>query len=200
MTDKNGYVALKRFVLNELTCHLSDSLTYHGVHHTKDVMDVCKKYIKRLKIEENDAKLLLTGALIHDIGFLYTYRDHEEKGAEIACQFLPQYGYSTKEIEVISGLVIATKVPQKPQTVLEQILCDADLDYLGRADFEPISETLFQELQNMNLVHERLLWDNIQIKFLEGHFYHTDFAKKYRQPNKAARLAEIKERVEKGSY
>ena len=200
MTKTKGYLELRKFVIHKLTGHLSPDLTYHGVHHVKDVLGVCNRYIKRLKIKGREAELLLTGALIHDIGFLYTYRDHEEKGAEIACQFLPQYGYSTNEIEVISGLVIATKVPQKPQTVLEQILCDADLDYLGRADFEPISETLFQELQNMNLVHERLLWDNIQIKFLEGHFYHTDFAKKYRQPNKAARLAEIKERVEKGSY
>jgi uncharacterized protein len=200
MTDKNGYMALKRFVINELTYHLSSSLTYHGVHHTKDVIDVCKKYIKRLKIEENDAKLLLTGALIHDIGFLHTYRDHEEKGVEVAQELLFQYGYSQEEIQIISGLIRATKVPQQPQSLLEQILCDADLDYLGRADFEPISETLFQELQNMNFVHERLVWDNIQIKFLEGHFYHTDFAKKYRQPNKATRLAEIKERVIKGSY
>ncbi|TAE89548.1 MAG: hypothetical protein EAZ80_14130, partial [Runella slithyformis] len=73
--------------------------------------------------------------------------------------------------------------------------CDADLDYLGRTDFNPISESLFQELQNVGILQSRLAWDNIQVKFLEGHCYQTDFAVAHRQPQKAARLAEIKARI-----
>ncbi|HAO50946.1 MAG TPA: hypothetical protein DCR35_17535 [Runella sp.] len=74
-------------------------------------------------------------------------------------------------------------------------MCDADLDYLGRSDFDPISESLFQELQNMDMLHERKKWDEIQIKFLESHTYHTPFAKKHRQPKKEQRIKEIKERL-----
>jgi putative nucleotidyltransferase with HDIG domain len=196
MTKTNGYLAFRRFVINELTTRLSPALTYHGIHHTKDVLSVCKQYIKRLKIKGREAELLQTGALIHDIGFLYTYRDHEEEGAKIAQELLPQYEFDQEEIDIISGLIIATKVPQQPKTELEKILCDADLDYLGREDFEPISESLFQELQNVNLLHDRIVWDNIQAKFLEGHFYHTAYAKKYRQPQKAMRLEEIRRRIQ----
>jgi predicted metal-dependent HD superfamily phosphohydrolase len=195
MTKTKGYLELRKFVIHKLTGHLSPDLTYHGVHHVKDVLGVCNRYIKRLKIKGREAELLLTGALIHDIGFLYTYRDHEEKGVEIACELLPNYSFDKDEIKLISGLILATKVPQQPKTELEKILCDADLDYLGRSDFDPISESLFQELQNVNLLHDRLTWDKIQIKFLEGHYYHTPYAKKYRQPNKSARLEEIKQRV-----
>jgi predicted metal-dependent HD superfamily phosphohydrolase len=195
MTKTKGYLEFKKFVINKLTNHLSPDLTYHGVHHIADVLNVCRQYIKRLKIKGREAQLLQAGALIHDIGFLYTYRDHEEKGVEIARDLLPQYGFDPEEIDLISGLILATKVPQQPNTKLEQILCDADLDYLGRNDFDPISESLFQELQNVNLLHDRLTWDNIQIKFLEGHYYHTPYAQKYRQPEKSARLEEIKQRV-----
>ncbi len=195
MTKKNGYLTFRKFVINELTTGLSPALTYHGIHHTQDVLRVCKQYIRRLKIKGRDAELLQAGALIHDIGFLYTYRDHEEQGAKIAQEMLPQYGFDPQEIDIISGLIIATKVPQEPKTELEKILCDADLDYLGRNDFDPISESLFQELQNVNLVHDRITWDNIQVKFLESHFYHTAYAKKYRQPQKAMRLEEIRKRI-----
>ncbi|MFN8345771.1 MAG: HD domain-containing protein [Spirosomataceae bacterium] len=199
MVKTKGYSELKKFVIRKLTNHLSPDLTYHGVHHVQDVLNVCRQYIKRLKIKGREAQLLLTGALIHDIGFLYTYRDHEEKGVAIAHELLPQYGFDREEIELISGLILATKVPQYPKTKLEQIICDADLDYLGRSDFDPISESLFQELQNVNLLHNRLTWDNIQIKFLESHSYHTPYAQKYRQPQKSARLEEIKQRVAQAS-
>lgn len=195
MIKTKGYLELRKFVIHKLTHHLSPALTYHGVHHVKDVYNVCKQYIKRLKIKGREAELLLTGALVHDIGFLYTYRDHEEKGVEIACELLSQYGFDKEEIDLISGLIIATKVPQLPKTELEKILCDADLDYLGRSDFDLISESLFQELQNVGILHDRLAWDNIQIKFLEGHSYHTNYAQKYRQPNESMRLEEIKRRV-----
>ena len=35
----------------------------------------------------------------------------------------------------------ATKIPQTPLTKLEEIICDADLDYLGREDFFEISRS-----------------------------------------------------------
>ena len=195
MNQPKSYAELHRFIIQKLTAELSPRLTYHGVHHTQDVLAVCEAYIERLQMAPDQAELLRVGALLHDIGFLEVYQLHEEKGVEMIQEILPQYGYNAPEIATVAGLIRATKVPQLPQNELEKIICDADLDYLGRADFEPISESLFQELQNVNLLQERRVWDNIQIKFLEGHFYHTDFAVAHRQPQKAERLTEIKARV-----
>jgi len=200
MNRTHRFAAFQRFIVNELAHQLSPKLTYHGVHHTKDVLAVCKQYARRLHISSYEAELLKTGALVHDLGFLHTYRNHEEKGTGMIQEILPKYEFNAEEIAIISGLVIATKVPQQPKTLLEQIVCDADLDYLGRSDFEPISESLFQELKNFNFLHNRIAWDKVQVKFLEGHQYHTDYAKKYRQPNKALRLEEIKKRLEMNNY
>ena len=38
---------------------LAPELTYHGIHHTKDVHDVCKFYIKHYKIDKDDALSLI---------------------------------------------------------------------------------------------------------------------------------------------
>lgn len=188
------YRKLKSYILNELG-QLSPDLRYHGLHHTEDVLRVCEEYIHRHDIPSEQRELLRIAALMHDMGFLYTYRNHEEKAVEIAHQILPDYGYSSSDITIISGLIMATKVPQNPQTPLEQVICDADLDYLGREDFYPISETLYVELTVRNLLQSREQWDQLQVSFLENHRFHTDFAKKHREPQKQLRLAELKKRL-----
>ena len=187
------YREIRAFVLELLATELSPNLTYHGVHHTLDVLGVVDDYITRDKIPEEDAHLLKVGALLHDIGFINTYSNHEEEGVRIAKDLLKNYGLTRGEFSVIEGLILATKVPQKPGSYLEKIICDADLDYLGRNDFDSISESLFQELQNQNILHDRDQWNRIQVKFLEQHAYHTPFARKFRQPEKENKLEEIKQ-------
>jgi hypothetical protein len=186
-----SYRKLRHFVINSLNDSLSAGLKYHGIHHTLDVLRVCNRYIARFALDKRDAELLRVGALMHDYGFLFTYKDHEVKGVEMAEKIMPQFGYSAEEISTVSGMIWATKVPQLPQNELEQILCDCDLDYLGRSDFGPISESLFQELNIHHILNDRHQWNLTQIKFLKGHEYHTDWAKKYRQPTKALHLHQL---------
>lgn len=192
-----GYRKLRNFILGSLRESLSAGLKYHGIHHTLDVLGVCNGYIRRNNIKGKQAELLRVGALMHDYGFLFTYKNHEEKGVEMANILLPQYGYSKEDIQVVSGLIMATKVPQNPQNQMEMILCDCDLDYLGRKDFDPISESLFQELIAHNLLHDRGEWNKIQVKFLESHHYHTPFAQKFRQAVKEKHLQKLRNLIAK---
>ena len=187
-----GYRKLRNDILEQLRSGLSPDLTYHGLHHTMDVLNVCNKYIRRNKLKGRDAHLLRIGAIAHDIGFLHTYKNHEAKGVEITGELMRKYGFSKEDIDVVAGLIMATKVPQQPKTFLEEILCDADLDYLGRNDFEPISESLYRELLTRKIVSSRDKWNCIQVNFLTEHKYHTAYAKKYRKPNKDKRLAELR--------
>ena len=99
------------------------------------------------------------------------------------------------EVRVVQGLIKATRVPQSPQNDLECIICDSDLDYLGRKDFYEISDKLYKELKKASVVSNENEWNKLQIKFLESHKYHTDFAKKYRQPKKEQRILEIKKLI-----
>ena len=190
-----GYIKLRRQIKDILETELPDKLYYHALHHTHDVLKVCNEYIRREKIKDYDAKLLRIGALLHDIGFTQTYNDHEAKGQEIAEKLMSDLGFPKKDIAIVKGLIWATKIPQSPKTYLEKIICDADLDYLGRPDFYPISDQLFAELKNRGVLKSVKEWNKIQIKFLEKHQYHTKFARKYRQPAKAKRIAELYETI-----
>ena len=167
-----NFSAAKTFILNALE-DLSPALTYHGKHHTLDVFAVAERLCVAEKVSKNDTILVLTAALLHDIGFLRHYNDHEEHSCRIAEEWLPQFNYTEGAIKKICGLIRATKIPQSPQTQLEEILCDADLDYLGRADFYTIGRTLFQEMKTLQLIDTEENWNAMQIRFLENHHYFT---------------------------
>lgn len=176
--------AIKALVSEKMRKGLSDKLSYHGLHHTLDVYDVCNKYIRRLKLSKEDANLLRVSALVHDVGIIWSYFGHEEESVRFSEEYLPKYGFTTADLKVIKGLILCTKIPQAPKTLLEKIICDADLDYLGRNDVYTISKTLYDEFMAYNIVQDEESWDRLQVKFLTQHHYHTDFAKKYRAPKK----------------
>ena len=186
---------LKATILGILEDKLPDHLSYHGIHHTLDVMEVCKEYIEREGIKDEEACLLKVGALMHDIGFVESVENREANGARIAEEMLPEFDFTPEQIEVVKGLILATKVPQRPKNKLERIICDADLDYLGRDDFYPISRTLFEELKAIDKISSESDWMRLQVLFLESHYYHTDFAVANRQPEKEKRLDELRKHV-----
>ena len=109
--------------------------------------------------------------------------------------YLTDLGYSKSDIRQVQKMIIATKPTNPSTSKLEKILCDADLDYLGRDDFEEISNTLYSEFKTLGIVKDYESWMRLQVKFLEFHEYQTDFAKKYRAPKKAQWLEKIKEEV-----
>jgi len=187
-----GYILLRKKAFKILKSELSDDLFYHGFQHTLDVLHVCNQYIKREKIDDYNAKLLRIGALFHDIGFTVSNIDHEDRGVEIAQKLMEEFGFSKKTFNKVKGLILATRIPQSPKNYLEKIICDADLDYLGRPDFYKISNYLFKELKAYSIIKNQKEWDIAQIKFLEAHKYHTDFALRNRQTKKEKRIAELK--------
>jgi HD superfamily phosphodiesterase len=189
------YSAAKKFILEKLEKELSPELTYHGFHHTIDVLEVAAELCGHLDILPEETILVKTAALFHDSGFTVSNVNHEETGCQIARDNLPRYGYTEENIEKICGMIMATKIPQTPKTPLEEILADADLDYLGRNDFKPIGDTLFDELKTFNVIQTEEDWNRLQIRFLEGHGFFTSYNLKHRQPIKMAHLAELKEIV-----
>lgn len=172
---------------------LPKDLTYHGIHHTIDVHNVCKFYIDHYDIKGKDAELLELAAVAHDMGFIETYKNHEIKGSEMVSVIMKKYKYSKADIDLVVELILATQIPQAPKSFLAKIICDADLDYLGRNDFESIGATLKKEWINYNIfpnLDED--FDKIQIGFLQGHQYHTDYAQDHRNPVKLDHLEHLR--------
>ncbi|RKD90217.1 HD domain-containing protein [Mangrovibacterium diazotrophicum] len=182
---------LKNYILENFQQCIPENLSYHGMHHTLNVLEVCGQYIDRMGVGEPDANLLRTAALFHDLGFTRSYNNHEEHSVDIAQETLPGLGYSDDEIAVIAGIIRATKIPQQPTTVLEKIIGDSDLDYLGTTAFYETGETLFHELVANGKLSDREEWDRLQVQFLKSHRYHTAFAREHREPVKQLHLQQI---------
>jgi predicted metal-dependent HD superfamily phosphohydrolase len=144
--------------------------------------------------------LLKSAATYHDAGFVESYEKNEPVGARLAEEILPSYGYSEQHIEQIKKLIYVTQIPHNPSNHLEEIICDADLDYLGRSDFHEIADKLRLELREHGKLDSDRKWDEIQVQFLTSHHYFTDTAKKTRDAKKAQNLEEIKARLMRGEY
>jgi len=189
------YEAIEKLMLEKLQHELPQHLSYHSVNHVKDVLNAVERIASEEKVSEEDRVLLKTAAVFHDSGFLFDAVGHEKKSCEIAAQYLPDYGYSKEQIDKICGMIMATKIPQSPQNLLEEILADADLDYLGRDDFFTIGECLFKELAMFGIVHSEKEWNKLQIPFLENHHYFTQTAIKNRKAQKEQHLEYLKNKV-----
>jgi TolB-like protein/Tfp pilus assembly protein PilF len=166
-------------------------LPYHNTAHVADVLAAAMLIAGDQKINSDDVKLLRLAALLHDIGFIQSGKDHEATGAAMARKLLPEFGLSASDIDIIANMILATRLPQTPTILLEKILCDADLDYLGRDDFYEIGGKLFVELKEQEIVETEREWNIMQRTFLQSHRYHTSFGQTNREQRKQERLQEI---------
>jgi len=191
LRNKNSYPNICFEIIEQLKEKLPNYLSYHSVGHIIDVANVCNNYIEYYNIPQKMAELIRIAAICHDYGFIESPLDHEERGI-VAIQRLLTPILSNEEVEIINGMIRATKVPQEPKTFYEEILADADLDYLGRKDYDEISAKLFREYLHLSVVSNKIEWLDLQISFLENHKFHTDFAKKNREKLKSKKIKELK--------
>ncbi len=189
MNTPNFEIA-RQYVLGRLQQELPDNLTYHRIHHTRDdVAPAAERLAKESGVREDELLLLLTAAYFHDLGFVEQYFHHETLGADIAAQVLPTLGYSQAQIEAIRGIIMATRLPQSPQTLLEQIMADADMDVLGREDFLERNQALRDELKSMGRLFSDHEWYASQHRFIKSHSYFTQAAHDLRDEKKAENVA-----------
>lgn len=191
LRNKNSYPKICFEIIEQLKEKLPKYLSYHSIDHIIDVANVCNDYIEYYDIPEEKAKLLRIAAICHDYGFIESPLDHEEQSIVSIHDLLAPI-LTDKEIEIINGMIRATKVPQEPKTFYEEILADADLDYLGRKDYDEISTNLFKEYLHLGVVSDNIQWLDLQIRFLENHKFHTDFAKNNREKLKSKKIKELK--------
>ncbi len=180
------------FIITKLENELPKYLTYHNVHHTKEVLHTARHIGTAENITGPDLDILLTAALFHDTGFIETYKDHEEVSCQIARKFLPEYEYTDEQIEQVCNIIMSTKLPQTAHNKLEQVLCDADLSYIGTERYFSVAKTLYKELKNLVLIKNNDEWVKFQTDFLESHSYFTATAIKEHDFRKEQNLFIIK--------
>jgi len=185
------FTDIQEIILDKLEKELPDYLYYHNVKHTVDVVTEVELIGWGEGCSDEEILLLKTAGLFHDAGHTIAYDNHEFYGTELAREMLPKYNYTPEQIERICKTIMATKLPPVPTNLLENIICDSDLDYLGRSDFIPVSNTLYEELKAQNKMGSLNDWNKIQVKFISGHQYFTETARSLREVNKQLQIERI---------
>ncbi len=188
------YEGARRYVLERLEKELPSNLYYHCLSHTcNEVIPAADQISAMEKVDENARLILRTAALFHDLGYVERVEGHEMASARIARQVLYGYGYSTDQIDAVCNLIMATRMPRMPQTLLEEILADADLDNLGRADFMQRSLDLRKEWETFGRHWTDQEWYVRQLEFLAEHRYFTGSARLLRDEQKRQNMQQLRQ-------
>lgn len=170
---------------------------YHNLHHTREVVDIVEDLAVGSAVSSEELELLLIAAWFHDIGYPDTIPYHEEKSAEKAVEFLREKNYPSQKIEMVKKLILATKVPQNPENKLEQIMCDADIAYIGKEDFMNRIDQLREEWKKtIQKEFSDVEWINENINFLESNSFYTEYAKSKFGETRRANLEALRQRLE----
>ncbi len=186
------FTDIQEIILDKLEKELPPYLYYHNVKHTVDVVTEVELIGWAEGCSDEEILLLKTAALFHDAGHTVAYDEHEMHGTVLARAMLPSYGYTAEQTDRICSLIMSTKLPPKPKDLLESIMCDSDLDYLGRSDFIPVSNTLYEELKALDKMSSINDWNKLQVKFISGHQYFTKTARRLREVNKRLQIERIR--------
>ena len=170
------YKEVYDFLMSRLENETPGYYTYHNADHTKAVIDAAEYLGKKEGLTDNEITLVKTAALFHDAGFLQQAERHEEISCIWARDYLHHYGYNADQIEEICRIIIATRLPQSPKDHLAEILCDADLYYIGKEDYAEMEEKLFKEYQHSGHVNTKEDWQLMQAGFLAAHRFFTKTA------------------------
>jgi len=167
---------VSEFIFELFQEHLPEHLVYHTYNHTESVAETARKIGKGMKLGEEGIEIVTLAAWFHDTGYTEIHRGHEEVSVRIATEYLEKEHYPEEKIELIAGCIRATKIPQKPKNLLEEIVADADLSGLGRKSFFEKSELLHSELENaLEVTYTGKEWTQQNIELLTGHKYFTRY-------------------------
>lgn len=183
-------------VTNLLTNKLSKSIKFHTLSHTQEVVAASEKLCGIYQLTPGDKEALILAAWFHDTGYTSgDAKDHESVSVRLANEFLSAHNAPEELKKKVEDIINATRMPQTPDNLLQQIICDADLFHLGTDSFKEKNRLLREELVEFG-GHDLSKgdWRRINIRFLENHKYFTPYGQQQLQPVKEKHLAGLKEK------
>jgi len=178
--------------------HTNNNLVYHNREHTKNVVAAAAQIANHYQLNDRDYFVVLTAAWFHDLGYYTNPTAHEEEGARLAAAFLQENGIDEATIDAVKHCILATKLPQDPHNLLEQIVCDADLFHLGTDDFFSRNKLMRKEVEAVKQVKiNKNDWRTGNVQFLQSHQYHTDYARLLLNSKKEENLHQLEKDKEK---
>ncbi|SEN08688.1 HD domain-containing protein [bacterium A37T11] len=178
--------------------HHSAILLFHDQTHTQEVVAAAKKMAIYYKLDEKETSIVTIAAYFHDLGYFSGERlDHELRGAELAAKYLHENGCDEVFIEKVKSCILATKIPQHPVSLLEKIVCDADLFHFGSDDFAERNKLMRKEASLCSHTEiNKGQWRQNTIQLLENHHFQTEYGVKYLEDQKQKNIRKLKEKMD----
>jgi len=191
MTNQEIIQDAEQYVRQLFSARVDEAFTYHSISHTQSVVQSAATMAEFYQLGEEDRMVLALAAWFHDTGYSQgAAKDHEAKSQRIATTWLQAKLVDAAVTEKVAHAIGATRWPQKPANLTEQILCDADLNHLGTEDFAGQHKLLRRELEAMTGEDiSKKDWRNKNIRFLQEHQYFTDYARNILEPKKQENLS-----------
>jgi predicted metal-dependent HD superfamily phosphohydrolase len=184
------------YATEKLQKELPKACTYHNYNHTQSVVNVFIEIGQASNLSDEEMEAGIIAAWCHDIGYSVSGKDHEANSVKLTTEFLSGAHAATGLIEQVAKIIMATRMPQKPASLVEKIICDADLHHLGTADYRKMSEALRQETESLG--GQSLpanYWERNTFFFFSEHRYFTEYAQEKYGPVKEKNAAELRKKV-----
>lgn len=192
-THSHLLAAARAYVTDIFLHKVKPEFVFHSLEHTEDVVTACSQLANHYQLNEEDRFVLLLAAWFHDVGYVSGQAEgHEEMSAQMATHFLAGHQVAEDVVHRVASCIRATRMPQSPVSLIEKILCDADLFHLSTEDFKARNSLLKQERESL-LGHkiDKKEWRKGNIQFLESHQYFTDYGQNYLEPKKQENLEQL---------
>lgn len=194
----NIQTKVESFVNDLYKNNTPDTLFFHRIEHTKEVVEASKIIGKETDLTVDELEILIISAWFHDVGYTENSKKHEEISIEVARQFLKAEGYQSEKLQKVLDCIAATEIPQEPGNKIEAVLCDADMIHLSKDDFPGKTLLIRKE---MNALFEKRInkteYLKITIDFFNSHTYQTEYGKKILTPGKEKNKEKLIKRLEK---
>lgn len=188
---------VREFALNFFHSNANPRIFYHDISHTKSVVNSATKLAKIYHLDDRDTFIVVAASWFHDAGYFSGAAEgHELRGADIASALLKNMHQEDSVIDGVRNCILATKMPQQPKTLLEQIVCDADLAHLATDDFFERNKLLRKEIEATTVKKiSKTEWRKNSLLFLEKHSFKTDYGKTEMTAGKQKNIEKLKARI-----
>ena len=153
---------------------LSKKLVYHNYRHTFETVNEARDLGELQHLPADELQDLLLAAWFHDTGYVNTYEDHEAESIRFAREWLEQQKHPQERIERVVTCIAATKHEVQPETLLQELLVDADMSNIGKDTFFSTAELLRVEWE---IFRDKSFsdreWAQFQMDFLLSTTFHT---------------------------
>lgn len=185
-----------RFVESEFKQHDTSSLYYHNLKHTQEVVKASRIIAEGSKLSPEEIDVLITAAWFHDVGHVHPERNPIEASTDIARTFLSQENSAPAFIDKVVDCIKATDMPQNPNGLLQEVICDADMAHLASKEYEFWAEALRKErIVTTDKKIKKDKWNAENLEFLKKHQYFTKFAESHFGPKKHENYLSLKAKI-----